>query len=283
MSMRLGFKLVPLAVGALALIGLSVSVFASRSASDAERSAIPVGVTKLASDAGVQIAEASIPAPDGMKGWAAFKGQQPLAFYSTNDGKYVIAGTLFDAKGNDLTRAPLLKAVGPMLSDGLWGRLANSHWIGEGNPDAKRILYVVTDPNCPYCSRLWRDTQPWVRAGTVQVRNIVVGILTPTSYGKAAALLAASNPEQAFHDHQAAQFEVNKSNAPGRMKSLNGSGITPLTSVDSKLKQKLAANQQLMADLGVNATPALFWKDDEGAVKSALGEPRDLASILGPK
>ncbi|KHK50959.1 hypothetical protein PI87_22005 [Ralstonia sp. A12] len=225
-----------------------------------------------------------LPAPPGMKGWAAFKGQQPLAFYSTNDGKYVIVGTMIDAHANDLTRSPLEKAVGSQLSDGVWKQLEQSHWIAEGNPAAKRTVYVFTDPNCPYCSRLWADMQPWVKAGKVQVRNIVVGILTPTSNGKAAALLAARNPAQALRDHETVQFAINRQSMSGHMKSLESSGIEPLPTIDAETQQKLDHNVQLMTSLGVEATPALYWKDEGGLIKVSMGaQSSKLPAILGPQ
>ncbi|MEM5312574.1 thiol:disulfide interchange protein DsbG [Paraburkholderia sp. JHI869] len=276
-------KSIPFAAGATALIVLGSAAIVSRFAAAEDQAAVPTGLQKLADSAGVKIVGRITPAPAGMNGWAAYKGQQPLAFYSTNDGKYFLAGTLFDAQGHDVTKGALLKVVGNQLSGGVWSQLEKSHWIGEGNPKAQRIMYVFTDPNCPYCSRLWSDTQPWVKSGKVQIRNIIVGILTPTSYGKAAALLSSKNPEQAFHDHQVVQFEVNRTSGPGHMKSLNDSGIAPLTSVDEKTKAELNENQQLMSDLGADATPALYWKDSDGALKSTLGEPPDLASILGPQ
>lgn len=155
---------------------------------------------------GVHVVSDKLPAPPGMKGWAGYHGQQPMAFYTTADGKSVIIGTMIDAKARDLTRAPLEKAVAPALSDGLWGQLSKSTWIVDGNPKAKKIVYVFTDPNCPYCSRLWGDLRPWVDAGKVQIRNIIVGILTPTSYAKAAALLASKDPVAALHSHEEAQF-----------------------------------------------------------------------------
>ncbi|WP_296658321.1 thiol:disulfide interchange protein DsbG [Paraburkholderia sp.] len=279
--MNIRLKSVSFAAGAIALIALSSVAIVSRFASAADQPVVPPGLQKFAESAGVKIVGRIAPAPAGMTGWAAYKGQQPLAFYSTSDGKYFLAGTLFDAQGHDVTKGALIKVVGGQLSGGVWSQLEKSHWIREGNPNSPRIMYVFTDPNCPYCSRLWSDTQPWVKAGKVQIRNILVGILTPTSYGKAAALLSAKDPQKAFHDHQMVQFGINRVSEPGQMKSLNDSGIAPLENVDARIRKELDENQQLMSDLGIDATPALYWKDDDGTLRSSLGEPRNLASVLG--
>lgn len=286
--MLLRSKHIACTVGILTLVAAASTLYAMDGRRDipqaSDEASIPAALKTLSKESGIQIVGDMLPAPPGMKGWAAFKGQQPLAFYSTNDGKYVIVGTMIDARANDLTRGPLEKAVGSQLSGGVWKQLEQSHWIAEGSPAAKRVVYVFTDPNCPYCSRLWADMQPWVKAGKVQVRNILVGILTPTSYGKAAALLAASNPQQALHDHETAQFVVNRQSTPGHMKSLDPSGIKPLSTVDAQTRQKLDDNAQLMAALGVEATPALYWEDVGGLLKTSLGaSPSKLPGILGPQ
>ncbi|RDU99478.1 thiol:disulfide interchange protein DsbG [Trinickia dinghuensis] len=187
-------------------------------------------------------------------------------------------------QGGDMTKPPLEMAGAGQVSAGVLGQLERSHWIAEGNPDAKRIVYVFTDPNCPYCNRLWVDMQPWVKTGKVQVRNIVVGILTPTSYGKAAALLEAQHPRQALHDHEVTQCKVNAHSEPGHMKSLDATGIAPLTTIDAATKQKLDENAKLMTALGIEGTPAIYWEDANGRLRRSLGaQSSQLPAILGPQ
>ncbi|WP_444677058.1 thiol:disulfide interchange protein DsbG [Halomonas sp. E19] len=83
----------------------------------------------------------------------------------------------------------------------LWQDLEQSHWIQDGDPAAPRVLYTFTDPNCPYCVRFWEMARPWVEAGEVQLRHVMVGILQPNSPAKAAALLGADDPAAALHNH----------------------------------------------------------------------------------
>lgn len=80
---------------------------------------------------------------------------------------------------------------------------------------APRIVYVFTHPNCPFCAKLWLDARPWVDGGKVQLRHVLVGILGPTSAGKAAALLTAKDPS-------AAQQAYKGANAPKTAKAMAG-------------------------------------------------------------
>ena len=59
-----------------------------------------------------------LPSPGGLKAWAAYSGQHPIALYGTPDGKYVIAGTMLDANGNDVNHDALEKTVAQPMDPG---------------------------------------------------------------------------------------------------------------------------------------------------------------------
>lgn len=226
----------------------------------------------------------AFPSAGGLTAWAAYTGQQPIALYATPDGKHLIAGTLLDDRGNDVNREALKKAVTKPMADAVWGQVEKSSWIADGSGKAPRIVYVLTDPNCPYCNKLWSDARPWVNAGKVQLRHIMVGILTPTSAGKAAALLTSKNPAAALVDYEQANAAANaKVMAAGRPKPLEDHGIKPMGKIPAVVQAKLDANEQLMQSLQLRATPALVWRDDKGAVQTRTGAPdAALAAAFGP-
>ena len=116
-------------------------------------------------------------APGGLKGYAARYNGQGMALYLTPDGEHVLIGSLLDAKGEDLTRAHLEKLVYEPLGKEMWTRMENSTWIADGKADAPRIIYMFSDPNCPYCNMFWKQARPWVESGKVQLRHIMVGML----------------------------------------------------------------------------------------------------------
>lgn len=227
----------------------------------------------------------TFPSAGGMTAYAAHAGTEPMALYLTPDGKHVIAGTMFDTTGKNLTAAGLEKAVSLSMSDAVWGALEKSRWIADGRADAPRTVYVFTDPNCPYCNKLWADVRPWVDAGKVQLRHVMVGILTPSSAGKAAALLGDKNPAAALDAYERGHVATNaKTLASSRPKPLGDDGLKPLAVVPAAVSAQLETNAALMASFGLQATPALVWKDAKGGVQMRQGAPEaDLIAIFGPR
>ena len=197
-----------------------------------------------------------------------------------------LAGAVVSAVG--AADPPLATAVAQEREPGsvestAWRQLEASHWIADGR-DGARVVYVFTDPNCPYCNKLWSDARPWVTAGKIQLRHVIVGILTPTSPGKAAALLADKGPAAmlAAYEGQNA-FTVSTALASGRPRPLADGMLKPLASIAPAQQAQLADNEQLMASLKLRATPALVWRDQQGALHARQGLPEGgLASIFGP-
>ena len=211
----------------------------------------------------------SFDAPSGLKGYAAQYQNRGMALYLTSDGN-VLVGNLYDADGKDLSMAPLQKLVYEPMAKQVWANMEKSNWIEDGKKDAPRIVYLFSDPNCPYCNMFWEQARPWVDSGKVQLRHIMVGIIREDSPAKSAALLAAKDPQQALHDHEKA----------GKASTLKALGKIP-----ADVQAKLDANAQLMTELNVAATPAIFYLDENGNLQQQQGAPSPdkLVKILGPK
>lgn len=209
-------------------------------------------------------------APNGLRGYAAQYQNRGMALYLTPDGQHVLLGNLYDADGKDLSAEPLQKLVYAPMAKAIWAKMEASNWIADGNKDAPRTVYLFSDPNCPYCNMFWEQARPWVKAGKVQLRHIMVGIIREDSPGKSAALLAAKEPEKALADHE---------------KAGKGSPLKPLKEIPPAIQAKLDANQALMDELELSATPAIFYLDDQGELQQQQGAPSPdkLVKILGPK
>jgi thiol:disulfide interchange protein DsbG len=209
-------------------------------------------------------------APGGLKGYAARYNGQGMALYLTPDGEHVLIGSLLDANGEDLTRGQLEKLVYEPLGKEMWTRMQDSSWIADGKADAPRIVYMFSDPNCPYCNMFWKQARPWVESGKVQLRHIMVGMLRADSAGKSAALLSAKNPQAALNEHEAAG---------------KASKLKALEKIPGELEEQLTANLMLMGELGAQATPAIFYVDDSGRLQQHQGAPRPeaLEEIIGSR
>ncbi|SNY96653.1 Thiol:disulfide interchange protein DsbC [Halomonas sp. hl-4] len=215
----------------------------------AQADSLPDPIQALA-DQGLEI-HGEFDAPGGMRGFGASRQGQELTIYLTPDGEHAISGSLTDQDGdNQLEEAALDKHVRAPLEAETWQLLEDSHWIQDGQRDAPRVIYTFTDPNCPYCQTFWEAARPWVDAGKVQLRHIMVGILDADSPAKAAALLAAEDPAEALVNHK--QGERISASAQPR-----------------DIEEQVYTNNQLFEGLGLHATPTSAFKrqTDEGVTR----------------
>lgn len=176
-------------------------------------------------------------------------------------------------------------AATPAVTETQYKALESSPWIADGHASAPRTIYLFTDPNCPYCNKLWTDARPWVDSGKVQIRHVMVGILTPTSNGKAATLLSAASPAKALAAYEKGQsFATAQMIASGKVHALNADVLQPLATIPAQIQSTLDANKRLMMSLGLEATPAVVWRDERGQVQVLQGiAPDDEARVFGPR
>ncbi|MCX5510345.1 thiol:disulfide interchange protein DsbG [Pseudomonas sp. BJa3] len=248
-----------------ALLPLTLALLAAPSLQAEE---LPKAIQQLQAKGAV--IKGSFDAPNGLRGYAAEFHNNGIALYLTPDGKHVLVGSLFDEQGKDLSAEPLEKLVYAPMSKAVWAKMEKTAWIQDGKVDAPRTVYLFSDPNCPYCNMFWQQARPWVESGKVQLRHIMVGIIREDSPGKSAALLAAKDPAKALQEHE---------------KAGKASTLKALDKVPEAVQKKLEANLALMEELGLAATPAIFYQDEQGQLQSQQGAPRPemLGKILGKR
>jgi len=216
---------------------------------------------------GVEVLE-RFDAPSGLTGYTALFNGRPLALYVTEDGTHALIGSLLNAKGDDLTGAVLEEKVSRPQSKVMWENLKGSNWIADGSDKAEQIVYVFTDPNCPYCKRFWKDARPWVDANKVQLRHVMVGTLGDSSQKKAAYLLSAKDPKAALIGNESGEKPAIEAKT-----------------IEAKQRQQLDDNQQLMATVGASGTPAILYLDSTGMLQMHPGAPQgeQLIELFGPR
>jgi thiol:disulfide interchange protein DsbG len=209
-------------------------------------------------------------APSGLRGYAGVAGQQPVAVYMAADGQHAVVGTLINANGEDVGAKELQRLVSKPITKRTWTQLESSVWVADGKPDAARVVYTFSDPNCPFCNRFWEAARPWVDSGKVQLRHIMVGVIRPDSANKVAAILAAASPSDALMRNE---------------RNYASGGIEAAATVPADVRTKLSANEQLMADLGFRGTPGILFLDENGLLQRRSGMPSetDLPIVLGPR
>lgn len=218
---------------------------------------IPLSL-QLALQGGMKI-EKQFKAAGGMTGWILSEapGKNVVA-YTTPDGEALIAGTMLNQAGQNLTEQYLEKYGTKIDYDKFWAKLEASSYVAEGakGADVKSTLYVFKDPNCSYCHLAWRALQPYEKVG-LQVRWIPVAFLAQDSAAKAAVLLTAKDPDAAV-----AELHANY-----------GKKTTPPVP-SAQVKARVDANTKLMAEMGFKGTPATLYKDAAGKVIAVDGMPR---------
>lgn len=217
---------------------------------------------------GVKIVQ-SFASASGLRAIIADNGAEKRLFYITPDGKSLIVGMVFDAEGNNFTSADMKKAgvsdvggakvMGDTQLQALWGRVEKRRWVQDGK--SGKVVYVLFDPNCPYCHRLWASLRAGVQAGKIQVRWLPVAILKDTSKGLGAAIYSAVNPSEA-------------------MAKLVNHQLTPIPVTDQN-NRDIALNLLLLKDTGYTGVPALLFKRGNKIV-SMMGAPddREMAALL---
>lgn len=132
-------------------------------------------------------------------------------------------------------------------------------WIAEG--EGPRLVYIFFDPNCPYCHKLYQDSRRWVGRDGLQLRWIPVGILMPSSAGKAAAILESKNPLAAFHENE---------DRFGSAPQFGGIAETIPSTLSAK---RLQQNAFLLKQTGMPGVPAMLFREASGKVRIVDGVP----------
>ncbi|MBK0017878.1 thiol:disulfide interchange protein DsbG [Kosakonia cowanii] len=212
----------------------------------------------------------SFDAPGGMKGYLGKYQEMGVTIYVTPDGKHAISGYMYDDAGTNLSEKLFNQELYGPAGRELWQRMEKAEWILDGQKTAPRVVYVFADPYCPYCKQFWQQARPWVESGKVQIRTLMVGVIKPESPAAAAAILSAKDPAKSWHEYEQSNGKMTlalpKTIPPAIMRSLN-------------------LNQKIMDDLGANATPAIYYMNEENVLQQAVGLPdaEKLKTIMGEK
>lgn len=135
----------------------------------------------------------------------------------------------------------------------LYRALGSAAAITEGH--GRRVVYDLFDPNCPYCHILYERLQGLIKPYHLTVRAIPVAYLTPTSAGKAAALLEAPDRRAALRAAQA------------HYSWKTGSSIAPRPATPA-VRKELARNLALdTRAVGFPLVPVLVYQKTDGTIR----------------
>lgn len=261
-------KSTTLALAAVILALSGTSAFAEQKDSKTAKAdnSYPAPV-QMAIAGGLKV-EKKFDAAGGLTGWILSQGVgQNIVVFTTPDAQVAIAGNMMDAQGQNLTKRYLEEhAPTPDYSE-LWSSLEKATYVTEGAKSGKNVIYVFKDSNCSYCHLAWKALQPYKEAG-LQIRWVPVAFLAQDSMGKAAALIAAKNPD----DYLKKLHETWGAKNPSLV-----------AKVSPDVQSKVESNGKLMNDWGFRGTPATVYKDKNGKVQvvSGMFQLSQLPAITG--
>ncbi|OIQ76405.1 thiol:disulfide interchange protein DsbG precursor [mine drainage metagenome] len=157
-------------------------------------------------------------------------------------------------------------------AEAVLAQIGKTTFIAEGK--GKRVLSIFFDPNCPFCHQLYGKLRPFAGKDDLQFRWIPLGLLTPSSLPKAAAILQSPDPVEAFYKNEN-DYDFAANGQPG-------GGIEPAAVITPKVRQELATNLAIYNSQKLFGVPVVLWRKADGSADMLIGVPTDaqLKSIL---
>jgi len=214
---------------------------------------------------GQLVAVKSFPTPFGLIGYVAHhKGSQHwMIMYTDTSGQYLVAGNVMNAQGVNYTKKYTQQYVTNPMAAVAYQQLAIIHWFADGENNAPHKMYVFIDPNCIYCHLLSKELRPLIDAGKLQVRWVPIGLIKPTSLGKAAALLHSDSSAESVALLKQDEAYFNKQQEEGGIEPLQqGQGGMSVNLAFSRVQANNAFFKQYL-----QGTPAIFYKENQGQAR----------------
>lgn len=134
-----------------------------------------------------------------------------------------------------------------------------------GSVSAPNTIWMVADPQCPYCHKAWDYLRPFVFSKEAKVRVIMIAGLEGSD-PIAREFLSSTPPARTWIDTDGGKnFAPSGQTAPEDM---------------AKAGQFLETNMAFAQEFGIDRTPFLGYTADNGQFYSALGLPSDLGSFF---
>ena len=194
--------------------------------------------------------------PFGLCQFVIGEGLNKRVLYVTKDGRYLIVGRVIDLeeKKNVTSRE---EAKAARLTEDQVRELEKYVAFSEGR--GKYTLYLITDPDCPYCKRLEKDLKELIKEGLVTIKVVFFPLkqLHPNAEKRAVSIIC----DRKGLDEVLSDYSSDNQCEEGKKKVQN--------SVFHLIK------------LGVRGTPVIIFED--GRVFQGWLPKEDLKKLLGKK
>lgn len=130
-------------------------------------------------------------------------------------------------------------------------------------------VYVLFDPQCPHCARLWESSQPLL--GKVKFIWVPVAIINAKSAPQGAALLTAASPKDAMAKHETLLLS-------------NQGGLAAAAQVPDEVMNSIKRNTLLFNRLGAESVPFIVARNlrtGQVVTHSGAMPTETLAELIG--
>lgn len=141
----------------------------------------------------------------------------------------------------------------------VYNSVKQTDWFFGGKRNAPHSAYVVMEPNCYYCHRMFISLLPYLNSGQFSARWVVGAFSGASSKGKAAAILKSRNPYKSL-----------KINEEQYDKIMGQGGITGDPQVDQQIRARLNRNNRFISRFGLG-TPLMIYRDREDKIHVVEG------------
>jgi Protein-disulfide isomerase len=181
-------------------------------------------------------------------------GVQPIVFYTDKEMKYVLAGNLISlADRKNITRERQQEFM--KVGQDLLNELEKHKDFAFGKVGSEKYIYMLTDPDCPFCKRSEPIVEKWADEKGVEVRVILFPLpIHPQAFGKSVALVCDKKG-----------WEEYKSGYSSNNQCEDG-------------KKKIESNLQLAGRYGINGTPTFIGMN--GIIHVGLPTEQDLDKLI---
>lgn len=214
----------------------------------------------------------TFPAVGGLTGFVVEStqgaGHNSGILYADPKGRFLVAGSVISAQGQDMTQVYTNEYINSKIAGPAYAEALQLNTFTSGSNNAPHKAIVIFDPNCIYCHLLYKELEPMIAEGQVQIRWLPVAFRDPSSPGKAAAMLNAGSDADASKLLGENEATFNDQTETGALAPIQPDASNPAV---TEAFSKVAQNTQFFSKYSFQGTPTVFYKQTDGKVVMVPG------------
>ena len=179
-----------------------------------------------------------------------------IVLYVDKNLRHFIVGMLFDDKGQNLTAGYIEQNMPNVALEAAMSQLEKLPSVEEGNANAP-LLYVVADPNCPYCKQLHDIADRDLREGRVRIRWVLTSTLGHD--GKSEAIYSIDKRIPGQGAEMLRQYYMGMGDEKPEY--------------DEDGARSVAKANRYFQDMGIKGTPFIMYRTRSGNISMHMGAP----------